>query len=283
MRRAITIKSVLVALLGFGAVPMCGSCLHVTPAQAQAEWQLQHGKLVWPVSTSEEDRRQYDDPLSLLWPYLQNKQDEPQQSRKSRTGAPLRADAPLKVSIASVVEPDGRRVLEQLGQVVHFDVVIQNVSNRPQKIWAEDCSEGFSTVSLKVLAIDGKTLLSPIIVSRFQGIWGNNYVRGVTIEPGGVAVRGVYLSPPGTEAKTRDFTPLTGADTSKPFRFPIVSNGIYYTGLPRTGENFATHIYRMQAVFEQPSYGGMKPPEVWGGYIVSAPEDYIVGGLDSGS
>ena len=46
---------------------------------------------------------------------------------------------------------------------------------------------------LRSSRLTGKTLPKPIIVSRLRGNWNRNFIRGVTLEPGDMVVREVYL------------------------------------------------------------------------------------------
>ncbi len=174
---------------------------------------------------------------------------------------------PLVVGISSVEEGGSRTsVFSKFSNAVpHFDVVLRNASDKPLKLWAEDCSPGNGTLRLEISAVDSKPLSQPILVTRHTIDWSTNYIRGVTLGPGDVSVREVhlYLYQPGERRNPQ-------ADTG---------NREDYLGFPTITSNSTFHTYRMRAVFEiTPSEWGTHEG-IWTGRAVSETRDYKVYGF----
>ena len=177
------------------------------------------------------------------------------------------APVPLAVSI---VIPDGISgdAIVLGDRSYHFDVVIQNVSNRPVRLWSYNCSWGFDNVSLQVLAINGKRLSKPILLTRGVTEWTANMPTPRVLPPHGIVVQEIHLYsdgqkvPPGEAGKLPDgvYT-LPGGDVY--INFP----------LPKRGER---EQVEMRAFFDIPTDVWAKQDGIWTGRVTSAVNDYTV-------
>ena len=156
---------------------------------------------------------------------------------------------PFAVSIA-VPREENQYIIRLSEADPHIDVVIRNVSNQPQDLFAEDASPGHDSLRLEIFRIDGKP---QAITVRRNG--SNVLVRSlsisgfVTLQPGESLVREIHF--------TKD----------------RAVGGIPYSGFPpmQAGE---THKIRMRAVFRVGIW--QAPPWMWRGDIVSKTNDYQV-------
>ena len=153
----------------------------------------------------------------------------------------------FSVSIAAP-EDNGQRIIALSTADPHFDVVIRNQSAKPQRVWAEDNSNGYDALSLEVLAIDNKVLSPPVVVRQFVGGWFRNRIRTVTLEPGDVMVREVHLA--------KD-----------------IGSYVHYQNFPTMSDG-ASHKIRMRAVFT--NHDRRTDPAIWSGQVVSNTDDYLV-------
>ncbi len=74
-----------------------------------------------------------------------------------------------------------------------FDLTIKNISNGPQKIYAEWCASGYYNVSLRITAINGQLLSVPVPISKELRPWAANATHTDTICPGRVIERHIFL------------------------------------------------------------------------------------------
>jgi len=121
----------------------------------------------------------------------------------------------------------------------HFHVIIENVSDRAQKIIDESNSWGYSTLSFEYVTPDGQKQE----MQKLQRAWSKNFLSMTTLQPREMMVRDVYL------------------------------NDTIWSNLPVPKNQGATVNVRLQAVFEQlPAngvgswQGGLDP---WQGRITS--------------
>lgn len=121
----------------------------------------------------------------------------------------------------------------------HFHVIIENISDRPQKIIDEPSSWGYSTLSFGYATSDGQKLK----MQKLPREWSKNFLSLTTLQPGEMMVRDVYL------------------------------DDAIWSNLPVSKNPGATSNVRLQAVFEQLPVndvgswrGGLDP---WQGRITS--------------
>ena len=168
---------------------------------------------------------------------------------------PVAADA-LRVTVAALESSVPRFTDRPL-----FHVVLLNVSDEPLEVWAEDCSAGYGSVTLEVLALDERPLDPPIEVRRLQTVWTHNCIRSVALGPGEVAVRAVRLY---------NYGP--GDREIPDWRLP---DGEAYKGLPALDWN--AHHIRLRAAFRS-SPDFVRAERLWLGSAVSEARDYTIWG-----
>ncbi len=176
----------------------------------------------------------------------------------------LQTTSALTVSIASVID-ENYRSIGLWNEVPHFNVVIRNASDKPQKIWAENCSAGNGSLTLEIVAIDGKTLAQPIVVERRARVWYANDIHGVTLEPGDVAVREIHL-----------YQYRPGERSSATFHR---GNPDDYTGFPILEANGNSRLFRMRAIFKIDNDAWARREGIWTGRAVSDTRDYRIWGI----
>ncbi len=149
-------------------------------------------------------------------------------------------------------------------QGVFLYVILLNTSERPLKLWGEDCSRGNDNLSLEILALDDVLLPQPVIVKRGPTHWLKNRFYHVTLEPKDLAVRAVRLHQyqPG-ERSNLDI---------------IRTDHVNYRGFPSLGTHTYPHSVRMQAVFRSSDDEYAPVDGLWKGEAVSEVRDYIVWG-----
>lgn len=165
----------------------------------------------------------------------------------------------LKITLAipSLYSFDGNltfpRTLINQQPDAHFDVVIENVSNRPVFLWDESNSIGYRTLSLNITETDGRT----VQVRPVRYVFKKNSVHLDRLAPGEAVVREIYYYAP---LKRPPMRPLSHFEW-EPLPFP-----------PRGGPQVT-----MQAVFEQPVVQGDTRRHLWWtGRAVSKPISVIL-------
>jgi hypothetical protein len=114
----------------------------------------------------------------------------------------------------------------------HFHVVIENISDRAQKIIDEGNSWGYSNLRFEYVTAAGQK----IVMEKQRQEWSKNFQSITTLQPGEVMVRDVYL------------------------------NDIVWSNLPVPQNNGANVNVRLQAIFEQKPESGI---DAWQGQITS--------------
>lgn len=165
----------------------------------------------------------------------------------------------LEASIAAPLNNFGNRDLYFTAHPF-IDVVIRNLSDRPVKFWVN------TPLTLEVLAIDGKVLPDPMVVS--SGSNGGRYWN--ILAPGDVFVRRLNLHKykPGEERIAK----------------PGVNYGQDYMGFP-SFLNYhdspgGVRSVRMRAVFQSDTPKGPNKNWIWSGRVVSETRDYNVFDVD---
>jgi len=167
----------------------------------------------------------------------------------------------LQISIA-ISEAINLRAQMKEGSL--FYVALLNVSNRPLKLWVEDCSRGNNNLSLEIFALDGEALPQPVIVERGETQWFRNNFHRITLEPGDVAVRAVRLySYQPNERLQPDI---------------IRTDHVNYRGFPGLGPDVYPHSVRMRAVFTSIGDEQALTDGLWQGTAASETRDYIIWG-----
>jgi len=106
--------------------------------------------------------------------------------------APKRAmpqPIPLSVtlSVTSLSGKNGKDYVALGDPKTSFDITIKNVSSAPQKIYPDEAGPGYYSVSLQILAINGKRLPKPIAVTRASRPWAAFSDSTLTLLPGAEA------------------------------------------------------------------------------------------------
>ena len=114
----------------------------------------------------------------------------------------------------------------------HFHVIIENVSDRAQKIIDESNSWGYSTLRFEYPSPDGQKQE----MQKLQRAWSKNFQSITTLQPGEMMVRDVYL------------------------------NDAIWSNLPVPKNRGANVNVHLQAIFEQQPESGI---DVWQGHITS--------------
>ena len=154
-----------------------------------------------------------------------------------------------------------------------FNVTIKNTSSKPQIIWKDWCSWGYYTVSLSVIAINGKTLSKPFGITKGGRSWAANFPDPQTLQPGEEAVRHIFVS---------DLEPIYNVVTfySQGGRKVILNDNRLVSGpiLPRLGGSNSSRFETIKAVavFDTLNSGNAHYG-VWSGQIVSAPVTFKTG------
>ena len=177
----------------------------------------------------------------------------------AQPGDAARANAPtLSVCLAVPdVGYDGEPIYLN-DKSFHFHVVIQNVSDMPQKIWSDSCSWGYGTTVLELTAIDGKPLPKPLYVSQGGRAWSANFPMPLTLQPGEMLVRDVHLNVPRPDPKAKPGTP-----------FAVFPWGPDYFGFPLP-EHGDTETVSIRAVFVIQDGLDARKKGVWTGRIASS-------------
>ncbi len=165
----------------------------------------------------------------------------------------------LEASIAAPVNNFGNRSLYFTAHPF-IDVVIRNASDRPVKFWVN------TPLTLEILAIDGRALPDPIVVSASSN--GGRHWEILT--PGDVFVRRLNLHKykPGEERIAK----------------PGLNYGQDYMGFP-SFLNYhdspgGVRSVRMRAVFQSDTPNGPGKDRIWSGRVVSETRDYNVFDVD---
>jgi hypothetical protein len=68
-------------------------------------------------------------------------------------------DEPISVAISVPASSatNGSRMIRSGAADAHFHVVVTNVSEKPQRVWRDDCSWGYAALSLEITDDTGKT------------------------------------------------------------------------------------------------------------------------------
>ncbi len=100
----------------------------------------------------------------------------------------------LKVSISASREGEfGAGSIRLRGSDPHINVVLQNTSSKPIRVFEEGNSWGYSSLTLEITKVDDKVLDKPLIVSREQMVWLANPRSSEVIAPDEVLVREISL------------------------------------------------------------------------------------------
>ena len=99
------------------------------------------------------------------------------------------AEPAISVSIAEPSRDVGERYIEYSGSNSHFHVVVTNLSNKPQRIWATSFSEGYLALSFEITNKNGKKWLA----KRKDRNWMRNAPRWWILEPSEHLVIDVYF------------------------------------------------------------------------------------------
>jgi hypothetical protein len=78
---------------------------------------------------------------------------------------------------------------KEFGKRPNFHILLKNISDKPQKIWSEWCSWGYSNLSFE-LTLDGKKF----IVKKTPIGWRRNVPADLTILPHEYMVFDIYIS-----------------------------------------------------------------------------------------
>ena len=140
----------------------------------------------------------------------------------------------LPLSEAGSVEVP-KRVLHH-GHDTHFHVVVSNVSDKPQRIWDEQWSEGYSALSFEVTDNSGKTW----VIKKKERSWTENAFSIWTLEPHESLVLDVNF----TDSNTWEDFPHSQTVT-------------------------------MRAIFDVMTDGQSKEYAVWTGRVLSKSDKYI--------
>ena len=175
----------------------------------------------------------------------------------------------LKVSIAPTSTNDNSDLSIALHRGdPHLNVVLQNTSDKPIRVYQDWNSWGYSNLTLQVTAIDGKTLDKPLKIERGPGIWFANIASTDVINAGETIVREVRLNLP---PEIFDATKPATVDNS-------VTRLRLYFGFPfPPPDNFRTLTIR--ALFSNDDAKGdvgKNAKQVWTGQIASPLKDYRV-------
>lgn len=146
---------------------------------------------------------------------------------------PADAKPTLKIGIAV---PE-RGVVVVTDDESHFHVVIQNVSDKPQKIIDEWNSWGYFNLCFEFTTPAGEKK----VMEKLGRDWSKNFLTTTTLQPGEVLVRDVFLS-----------------DT-------------IWSNLPVMGKDDAK--VRLRAIFEQKLEQADEKVDMWQGRITSADQE----------
>jgi hypothetical protein len=150
------------------------------------------------------------------------------------------AEPGLEVSIAVSKMDNGERVLRYSAKdKPHFDVVVTNISNQPQRIWREWCSWGYFDLDFELTDQGGKTWKA----KKKPANWTRNFPSYQILEPHDSLVIEVEFANPDT-----------------------------WEGFPHlTGDS---QTLKMRAFFEIHPDEETKKFSVWTGRVTSQFEDY---------
>lgn len=157
--------------------------------------------------------------------------------------APLAAEAKkpeLSVSIG-VPEHYGKRIIRINDAASRFPVVVTNVSDKPQKVWREWCSWGWSCLSFEVTGPDGTSVTVP----KAGRAWTKNFPDFWVLAPGDTLVLDVAFGSHEWEG------------------FPMPEKG-------------KSAVVRMKARFCSEEDWASKKDGVWTGDIASETREYVI-------
>lgn len=178
----------------------------------------------------------------------------------------------LTVSIAfrSNTDDETKRVIDLRGKNPKLDIVIQNVSTKPQKIWQGNFEDGWDSLSFEITAIDGLSLPKARVIRRSGRGWdANMYLPPMTFGPGETLVR---------EARLATYGGLANGLALRPDgKLIIPYDSDSYWGIPRPEKGDQLRI-SIRAVFQngKSQFGGETDKDVWEGRIVSPLVEYTV-------
>lgn len=156
----------------------------------------------------------------------------------------LAEDSPIAVYITIPTDNGERRIdnVEYIFQdnAAHFDVIVTNTSDKPQRIWREWCSWGYYGLTFEFTDENGKKWFA---CKKGRG-WTMNAPDRWTLEPHESMVIEVYF-----------------ADSKIWQGFPLPSNG--------------SQTVTMQAILEFKPDDEAKQDDVWTGRVVSKAEKVI--------
>jgi hypothetical protein len=181
---------------------------------------------------------------------------------------PAPQPAPFLVTL-NVPNATGKEYFDLDNPRSSFNITIKNISSKPQIIWQDWCSWGYYTVSLSVVAINGKTLSKPLGITKGGRSWAANFPDPQTLKPGEEAVRQIFVS---------DLEPIYYVLPNQKDK-RLVSGPI----LPRLSgsNNSRFETIKAVAVFDTLNSGnrvvGNAHYGVWSGQIVSAPVTFRTG------
>jgi hypothetical protein len=166
------------------------------------------------------------------------------------TAADLNAALKVSMVIPDLFDTEGKlaipSTLRIAGYGFRFYVVVENVSNVDQFVWAEDNSSGQGTLSFEV-EVAGKP---KVVIRRIEQDWSKNVFRAERLPPGGLHVRAIEHDPPSNKASEWE-------------RFPFG---------PKNTRNEVT----LRAVFEQKKPNSGEKLSIWAGRIVSESRKVIL-------
>ena len=143
-------------------------------------------------------------------------------------------ESPISVSIAIPSERYGGRILYYRDKSTHFHVIVSNTSDKPRRIWREQCSWGYFGLTFEFTDDRGKKWTA----NKKQIPWRRNFPDWWILEPHESFVLDVYFGDPAI-----------------------------WEGFPNVGENPQTVTIR--AVFEfKPDDESLKNG-IWTGRVVS--------------
>lgn len=105
-------------------------------------------------------------------------------------------------------------------QFPHFNIILQNISQKSQTIFEYQNSWGFYSLTLEITGLDGKTLDKPIVIKQPGLGWGGNGPSTSTLKPKALVVREFWLRLPEkgvteANAKNDDQFPLFGESSRR--------------------------------------------------------------------
>jgi len=85
---------------------------------------------------------------------------------------------PIGVSLAIPIH-NGERRVEYRDQTTHFDVIVSNTSDKPERIWREWCSWGYFGLSFEFTDEHGKRW----VAKKKEQVWTKNFPDWWTLDP----------------------------------------------------------------------------------------------------